>query len=739
MNDRRPIDFEEGWEIMQKGITKLKNILEGLPEPQFSSDDYMLLYTTIYNMCTQKPPHDYSQQLYDKYRESFEEYITSTVLPSLREKHDEFMLRELVKRWTNHKIMVRWLSRFFHYLDRYFIARRSLPPLNEVGLTCFRDLVYQELKAKVRDAVISLIDQEREGEQIDRALLKNVLDIFVEIGMGQMDHYENDFEADMLKDTAAYYSRKASNWILEDSCPDYMLKAEECLKREKDRVSHYLHSSSEPKLLEKVQHELLFVYATQLLEKEHSGCHALLRDDKVDDLSRMFRLFSKIPRGLDPVSQIFKQHVTAEGTALVKQAEVAASNKKAEKKDVVGLQEQVFVRKVIELHDKYIAYVNECFQNHTLFHKALKEAFEIFCNKGVAGSSSAELLATFCDNILKKGGSEKLSDEAIEETLEKVVKLLAYISDKDLFAEFYRKKLVRRLLFDKSANDDHERCILTKLKQQCGGQFTSKMEGMVTDLTLAKDNQVGFEEYLKNNPQANPGIDLTVTVLTTGFWPSYKSFDLNLPPEMVKCVELFREFYQTKTKHRKLTWMYSLGTCNIIGKFEPKTIELIVTTYQASALLLFNTSDRLSCSEIMTQLNLTDDDVVRLLHSLSCAKYKILNKEPNTKTQLNFEFNAKFTDTMRRIKIPLPPVDEKKKVIEDVDKDRRYAIDASIVRIMKSRKVLGHQQLVMECVEQLGRMFKPDSKAIEKRIEDLITRDYLERDKDDHNLFRYLA
>lgn len=30
-------------------------------------------------MCTQKPPHDYSQQLYDKYREAFDEYITSTV------------------------------------------------------------------------------------------------------------------------------------------------------------------------------------------------------------------------------------------------------------------------------------------------------------------------------------------------------------------------------------------------------------------------------------------------------------------------------------------------------------------------------------------------------------------------------------------------------------------------------------------------------------------------------------
>lgn len=120
----KTIELEEGWNFMQKGITKLKKILEGHPD-SFSSEEYMMLYTTIYNMCTQKPPHDYSQQLYEKYKEAFEEYINSTVLSSLREKHDEFMLRELVKRWANHKLMVRWLSRFFHYLDRYFIARRS--------------------------------------------------------------------------------------------------------------------------------------------------------------------------------------------------------------------------------------------------------------------------------------------------------------------------------------------------------------------------------------------------------------------------------------------------------------------------------------------------------------------------------------------------------------------------------------------------------------------------------------
>ncbi|PPR92590.1 hypothetical protein GOBAR_AA28081 [Gossypium barbadense] len=110
------------------------------------------------------------------------------------------------------------------------------------------------------------------------------------------------------------------------------LKSEECLRKERQRVSHYLHSSSETKLLEVsemagiVQHELLVTYANRLLEKEHSGCRALLRDDKVEDLSRMYRLYCKIPRGLEPVANVFKQHVTAEGTALVQQAEDADSH-----------------------------------------------------------------------------------------------------------------------------------------------------------------------------------------------------------------------------------------------------------------------------------------------------------------------------------------------------------------------------------------------------------------------------
>lgn len=94
---REFINLEEGLETIQKGITKLLNILKGLPEPNFTPEEHINLYTTVYNMSTQRPPHDYGLALYDKSKETCE-YIVSKVLPSLGEKKDDLLLRELLRR-----------------------------------------------------------------------------------------------------------------------------------------------------------------------------------------------------------------------------------------------------------------------------------------------------------------------------------------------------------------------------------------------------------------------------------------------------------------------------------------------------------------------------------------------------------------------------------------------------------------------------------------------------------------
>lgn len=702
-------NFEVGWDYVAKGFEELKKILEGLDEKFSAHEEWKL---SNYSLAVKG--NDCSQ-LYAKYKETFEDYIDSTVLPSIKAKHGLFMLRELVKRWKNHKVMVRWMSNVCSKLDSSFIPRMKVPSLYEVGMYCFREKVYEVLMAKVRCTVIELIEQEREGKNFDGVLLKDVIDIFDEIGKGQLDCYEIDFEFFMLDASTEYYSTKASKWIVGDTRPYYMIKAEECLKKEMD-LSHYLRPSTGQKLVERVKNELLVVYINQLIEEEHYGCRGLLRNDKEDDLSRMYMLLGNNSKGLNLIVKCFREHVIAEGTTLVQQAKDATSNK-----------DQTFIRNIIHLHAKCMVYVKRCFTGHSLFHKALKESFQVFCNTKVGDSSSAELLASFCDYILMKGGIENSSGVACK--LDQAMELLEYISDKDHFAEFYRKKLSRRLLFDRGVIGDNEKYIMTKLKQNYGESFTDKMQMMVTDLALVRENDRAFEDYLFCNPDVSPGLDLKVTVIAPGFWPSYKTCDLYLPTEMVKCVDIFKKFYQNIEQRRKLTWIHSLGSCEVSGNFDSGLIMMTVGTYQAMVLMLFNSSEKLSYKQIQTQLNMNDEELVRVLLSLSSWNYKLLNKMPPSKTispDDQFEFNSKFTtNKKRKINITLPPIDERMVVVEN---DRRYAIEASLVRIMKTHEVLDYQELIIKCVNQLSHIFKPNPEAIKQYFEGLISNKFLERD-----------
>lgn len=108
---------------METDITKLTNFLEGEHKHEFTTtENSELNYTTIYNMSLQRFPQDTrcgcAAYLWNSYKESFLDYINSKVLPSLQEKHEEFLLREFISRWKNHKVMVQKLSNFFGYLNR---------------------------------------------------------------------------------------------------------------------------------------------------------------------------------------------------------------------------------------------------------------------------------------------------------------------------------------------------------------------------------------------------------------------------------------------------------------------------------------------------------------------------------------------------------------------------------------------------------------------------------------------
>lgn len=74
-----------------------------------------------------------------------------------------------------------------------------------------------------------------------------------------------------------------------------------------------------------------------------------------------------------------------------------------------------------------------------------------------------------------------------------VVSLFSHVIDKDLFLEVYRNHMARRLLSDKYEDIEYEKLFITNLKLNCGFQIINKLEGIISDLAIAREEAKAFE------------------------------------------------------------------------------------------------------------------------------------------------------------------------------------------------------------------------------------------------------
>eukprot|EP00656_Telonema_subtile_P038819 TRINITY_DN4398_c0_g5_i2.p1 TRINITY_DN4398_c0_g5~~TRINITY_DN4398_c0_g5_i2.p1 ORF type:complete len:263 (+),score=66.62 TRINITY_DN4398_c0_g5_i2:105-893(+) len=256
-----------------------------------------------------------------------------------------------------------------------------------------------------------------------------------------------------------------------------------------------------------------------------------------------------------------------------------------------------------------------------------------------------------------------------------------------------------------------------------------------------------FKEHVSSTPEVKANmhnIDLSVNVLTTGFWPTQHVEPIPLPLQVQSACDQFTNFYLKKYNNRRLDFQTHMGHVDLRLHVGKKRYNLNVPCHMMVILLLFNDTDEMTYQEITVATKLPKAELEQNLKMLSLAKLKILSKTPKDKA-INptdvFGFNSSFSAPHTKLKIQVSKLSAGERdtmpTRSAILEDRKHEIDAAVVRIMKARRELQHNQLTSEAIIALTQRFKADPRDIKKRIEHLIEREFLQRVPGDMKMYRY--
>ncbi|XP_071034184.1 cullin-3-A [Parasteatoda tepidariorum] len=740
-----PMTMDEKY--VQNIWSLLKNAIQEIQKKNNSGLSFEELYRNAYTMVL----HKHGERLYTGLREVVTDHLVGKVrLDVLNSLRNNF-LQTLNQAWNDHQTSMVMIRDILMYMDRVYVQQNNVDNVYNLGLIIFRDQVvrYGCIRDHLRETLLDMVMRERRGEVVDRLAIKNACQMLMVLGIDNRCVYEEDFEKPFLVQSADFYRMESQKFLEENSASVYINKVEQRINEEAERAKHYLDESTEELIVKVVEEELISKHMKTIVEMENSGVVHMLKNQKTDDLACMYKLFNRVHEGLKTMVECVSAYLREQGKALVTEEEGGKSDA------------LTFVKNLLDLKDRFDHFLFHSFNGDRYFKQMIAGDFEFFLN---LNPKSPEYLSLFIDDKLKKG-VKGMTEQEIEQVLDKTMVLFRYLQEKDVFERYYKQHLAKRLLLNKSVSDDSEKNMISKLKTECGCQFTSKLEGMFKDMSVSNTMMEEFKTHISTSGTNLYNVDLNVRVLTTGFWPTQSATPkCNVPMAPRNAFDAFRRFYLAKHSGRQLTLQPQLGSVDLNAVFygprkeeteqaptdrNPRKHIIQVSTYQMCVLMLFNSRDRLTYEEISSETDIPEKDLIRALQSLAMGKtnQRILIKNPKTKEiepAHQFMVNDSFTSRLHRVKIQAVAAKgetepERKETRSKVDEDRKHEIEAAIVRIMKARKRMAHNVLITEVTEQLKSRFIPSPVVIKKRIEGLIEREYLARTAEDRKLYTYVA
>ena len=744
--------FEKKWKTIDDlGFIK---VLEYAKNPNnkeifdISKNDYIKLYSEVYDILMNR--NNEVRNLCNQRLISTLKFFCENTFEKVKNSNSVLVF---IDYWTSYEnIVLNWVIRVFSYLARVKMLMERNKSFELELKKIFKTEVYDKLSDILKENFLNLIDSSRKGENIDFEKLR----VFIEF---LIYFKETDF-IDIIIDSNINYYKDLSEKNLKDSYINYMDFGKKVLETEEKNLQLYLPSENVNLILKKLT-EIIFYNKSQLILYFNDGFTYLLNNEteQRERLIYTFKIFSKNETTVSILLNLFKEFSKTKFNELLTIYQLNTPLKKnIPPKDIATKTD--FLQKYLIFQEK-MSKIISCFEGNSLFNVIFKEVLEDI-QSDQDNINTSYLLPFYFDQYLRHSCGISLNYDTSIKGIDQGLLIFPYISEKDVFIDIHKHLLSNRLINNDIISIDCETYLINKLKIQCGVEYTTKIEGMVSDYLRNKEmnhnynvriNQICNEE--KNNLNENDNekdvnynldensklilknINSSFYVLSSENWPSNINIrKILIPHELDILTNTMYNFYKENFKGRILQWSFANSLMEIEYSIIDKKYTLICNTFQGIILLYFNNPS------IRFNNSVNENDLIKGIQFENIndfnksiepfLKIKLITKNENN----SYSLNKNFTFNGKRIKILNQLYDEEYIKKEKIKDERNEAIDGTIIRILKAKKKIGHNDLINTVLSQLDR-FKIKIASIKARIDSLITRDFIYRDKDDPNCYIY--
>ena len=760
-NKTRPLEeYEKSKKEMENiMINSLLLYVKDGTIPKGNNSTHMTCYNTIYNFTDS----GYGDELLNFHNSKIEE-AANGCYERIKNLSGFDFIDSFID--CNNKLnsLIFSMSRIFMYTsnnhlkgtdDKNNVRKYPEDDVSEFSMKIYKENFFDKLKNKIFSSLNEiLIRDERNGNNEFRIKLISIMKtlqcmdyskprIFkisetsknwkeeekdtTKIKLAYQDEWFKYFESETIK----YIRNKAERDIKNNSAPEYVKCELKYLDEEDERLDSYVYGGYHARIKE-INYEYLIKNNAQQIVDMDTGINNMFKTKKKDELNEVYQLFSFYPECLKLIQSSFRAYIRERLLALYNDKEFSKDPKK-------------FVPALIDLKKEMDEIVVLCFANDNDFQDQENKEFSVLMSK----DHYPKQLANYADFCMRNGFKGK-SEEEIEGTLNDIISIFKNINSKLVFQSETEKKMSDRLIKGLSINMNAEKMLISKLKQENGVTYVSKMNEMISDL---EKNKAEYEGYKLSKSHGAPGgIKFNIQVISQSAWDINKSNmeKIEVPLFLQNCIDDFQSFYLGRHQQTKLIWCLSLSRIEIQYLYLQNKNISTSTLPQFLALYYLEQKGNLKLETIATLLGCNVKKVIYDIRGLifnpsfnpkgTTDKGVILSnideKTKEFKPSTEISINRKFSVNRQKFNtLPLPQkktADEiKASEMEEAQIIKKYQdniLQATVTRIMKSRigQETSHVWLVGEASKQVD-LFKAQPQQIKENIEKLIEKNIIKR------------